>query len=50
MASYRSTPDDPGVKVMITFIEGDHVVEILEGEDAGEIVPVAGMPGAFVPA
>jgi hypothetical protein len=50
-ARYCATPDDPGVLVCVTFIEGDHVVEIMEGEDRGEIVPIEkGMPGVFVPA
>lgn len=49
MARYCSTAEDSGVLVCITFIEGDHVVEIMEGEDVGEIVPVAQMDGVFVP-
>ena len=46
-AIYRATPDDPGVRVQITFIEGVHTAIIMEGEDAGEEVPVRGMVGTF---
>lgn len=49
-ARYCATPDDPGVLVCVTFILGDHVAEVMEGEGRGEIVPVKGMPGVFVPA
>jgi hypothetical protein len=50
LARYCATPDDPGVLVCVTFHDGEHVAEIREGEDAGEVVPVEGMPGVFAPA
>lgn len=49
-ARYCATPDDPGVLVEVTFHEGTHVAVISEGEDVGEVVPVAGMAGRFVSA
>jgi hypothetical protein len=48
-ALYRTTPDDPGVLVLITFLDGEHVAAISEDEDEGEVVPVAWMVGEFEP-
>jgi len=48
MASYCSTPEDPGVLCCVTFVEGDQVAEIMEGEDVGVVFRLEkGMPGVF---
>lgn len=49
-ALYRATPDDPGQLVEVTFEDGVHLATVLDGEDVGEVVPVAGMSGTFGPA
>jgi hypothetical protein len=44
---YRATPEDPGQLVMVTFDEGIQTAEVVDGEDAGEVMLVSEMGGEF---
>jgi hypothetical protein len=44
---YRSSQEDPGQLVAVTFEEGQQVAQVVDGEDAGEVLLVAEMGGAF---
>lgn len=35
---YRSNPEDPGQLVTVNFVYGIAEAEILDGEDAGEVI------------
>lgn len=47
VALYRSNSEDPGQRVEVTFHEGVHVAIVADGEDAGEVLPIATMHGIF---